>query len=230
MKGKLYGVGIGPGDPKLLTLLAVETLRAADVIALPDTGGEKTALSIAAEYIAGKETLLCPLPMTRDAQRLRQSRMESADLLAAQLEAGRTVAFITLGDPTVYSTYMYLHRELLSRGYEAGIIPGVPSFCAAAAALSTSLCDGGQPLHIIPASYPDADRLLRLEGNKVLMKSGKSLAGVKESLKSAGLYGCARMAECCSMPGERTYRTLDDAPDDASYFSVILVKEEDAEW
>lgn len=226
MKGKLYGVGIGPGDPKLLTLRAVEVLRAADVVALPDTGGERTALAIAGEYIEGKEILACPSPMTRNEETLRQARQESADRISKQLDQGLTVAFITLGDPTVYSTYLYLHRELLSRGYEAEIIPGVPSFCAAAAALNTSLCDGGQALHIIPASYPDVEKLLRLDGNKVLMKSGKSLQEVREQLKQLGLADQTSMVECCSMENQRIYRSLSEVPEEASYFSILLVKEE----
>ncbi len=226
MKGILYGVGIGPGDPELLTLKAVRILKEADVIALPDAGGEKTALSIAAEYIEGKPQLLCNMPMTRDSELLEKSHRESAEKIMELLEKGQTVAFITLGDPSVYSTYMYLHRIVLSKEYPAKIIPGITSFCAAAAALNVSLCDGGQALHVIPASYPDAEKLLALDGSKVLMKSGKSLRKVKDTLKEAGIYEKAQMAECCSMPGEKTYRSLDDAPDDASYFSIILIKDE----
>ena len=175
MKGILYGVGVGPGDKRFLTLAAVETLKKAQVIAVPDTGGEKTAMNIVSEFIEGKEILYCDMPMTRDAERLKAGHNSSAQAIINKLDEGLDVAFITLGDPCIYSTYMYVHRIILDRGYEAEIISGVTSFCAAAAALNISLCDGGDALHIIPSSYDGADELLRLKGNKVLMKSGKSL-------------------------------------------------------
>ena len=224
MTGTLFGVGVGPGDPSLLTVKAIETIQKTAVIAAPDTGGEKTALNVAAKYIVGKEILLCPMPMTRDKDRLTQCHRENADRICERLEAGHNVAFVTLGDPSVYSTYMYLHRLVLERGYDAEMIPGVPSFCAAAAALGTSLCEGGEALHIFPASYEGLEKGIRLKGSKVLMKSGRRMAEVRQTLAEAGLAGQARMVECCGMENEKIYRHLDDAGDNASYFSIILIK------
>lgn len=224
MKGKLYGVGVGPGDERLLTLLAVETLQKADKIVVPDTGGEKTALKIAAKYIEGKEKVFCSLPMTRDETVLAQCHQESAETICSQLEKGYNLAFITLGDPTVYSTYMYIHRRVLQMGYEAEIINGIPSFCAAAARLNISLCDREEALHIIPSSYGDTERLLELDGSKVLMKSGKSIGAVIGQLKEKGLIKKAKMAECCFMENERLYEDLSQV-ESSSYFSVIIVKE-----
>lgn len=225
MTGTLFGVGVGPGDPSLLTVKAIETIQMAAVIAAPDTGGEKTALNVVAKYISGKEILPCPMPMTRDKARLAESHRESADRICERLEEGRSVAFITLGDPSVYSTYMYLHRLVLKRGYEAKMIPGVPSFCAAAAALGISLCEGGESLHIFPASYEGLGEGIRLKGSKVLMKSGRRMAGVRQTLKDAGLAGQTRMVERCGMENEKVYRHLEDVGDDASYFSILLIKE-----
>ncbi|MEG2936734.1 MAG: precorrin-2 C(20)-methyltransferase, partial [Clostridium sp.] len=224
VKGILYGVGVGPGDKKFLTLAAVETLQNADIIAVPDTGGEKTAMNIVSEFIVGKEILYCDMPMTRDESRLKVGHNSSADAIIEKLDAGTNVAFITLGDPCIYSTYMYVHRIILERGYEAKIISGVPSFCAGAAALNISLCDGGDALHIIPASYEGSDEFLRLSGNKVLMKSGKSLGKVKEALTELGYENSSKMVECCAMANERTYQNLSEVPNESSYFSIIIVK------
>lgn len=224
MRGILYGVGVGPGDPELMTVKAVKTLRQAHWIALPDTGGDKSALSIVAPYIEGKPLIHCPAPMTRDKETLQKAHEEGARRIIEKLDLGEDVAFITLGDPSVYSTYIYLHRLVQQAGYEAQMIPGVPSFCVAAAALSVSLCDGGEPLHILPASYEGTEELLRLEGSKVLMKSGKSLHKVKETLREMGLEGRVQMAECCSMENERLYKSFGEIPDESSYFSILIVK------
>lgn len=226
MKGRLFGVGVGPGDPSLMTLKAAETLRKADVVAAPDTGGEKTALNVAADCIVGKELLLCPLPMTRDEKKLAESRDKSAELICEKLENGLDVAFVTLGDPSVYSTYTYLHRLVKKKGYEAEVIPGVPSFCAAAAALGVPLCEGGEALHVFPASYEGLSEGLCQKGTKVLMKSGRRLGEAKRLLSEAGLKENVYLVERCGMEGERVCRDLEDAGD-AGYFSIILVKDED---
>ena len=132
--GKLTGVGVGPGDPELLTLKAVRVLREADVVAVPDKGaGERTALSIAAAHIQDKPILSCVTPMVRDKAALAEAHKAVADRLCALLEEGKRVAVITLRDPSIYSTYLYVHRLVLARGYAAELVPGVPSFCAAAA-------------------------------------------------------------------------------------------------
>jgi precorrin-2/cobalt-factor-2 C20-methyltransferase len=226
LKGILYGVGVGPGDKKLLTILAVETLKKADIIAVPDTGGEKTALNIVLEYITGKKIMHCSMPMTRDTAILKKSHETCAEQICAELEKGLGIAFITLGDPTIYSTYMYVHRLVVEKGYCAEIINGIPSFCAAAAKLDISLCDGKETLHIIPASYEGVDDLLSLNGNKVLMKSGKSILNIKEKLEEQNLLGNSKMVECCFMENEKIYHSLSDFDGDSSYFSIIIVKGE----
>ncbi len=225
MSGVLYGVGVGPGNPKLLTLQAVEVIQNAEVIAVPDTDGEKTAMKIVKDYIKDKEILYCPMPMVRDLELLEQSHKKSCDMLEKELLNGKDIAFITLGDPTIYSTYMYIHRMMIEKGYVAKIISGITSFCAVAAALNTSLCDRGEALHIIPSSYPNIDKLLSLDGSKVLMKSGKKIGEIMETLKRMDLYKSSQMVECCSMENEKIYRNLDQVSDDSSYFSIIIVKD-----
>ncbi len=225
MIGTLYGVGVGPGDKKLLTLQAVETLQNADVIFVPNMGGENTALKIASEYIESKEKIYCELPMTRDKSLLKKSHEECADIICNRLIEGKNGAFITLGDPTVYSTYMYIHEIVLKRGFSAKIINGITSFCAAAAKLNISLCDGEEALHIIPASYKNTKELLKLRGNKVLMKSGKSIGEVVKNLDELNMLDNAKMVECCYMENEKLYTNLREINTDNSYFSVIIVKE-----
>ena len=224
-RGTLYGLGVGPGDPELLTLKAVRILRQADVIAVPDKGsGEKTAFRIVQEYVEGKTILTCVTPMVRDQALLDAAHDRIADDICALLEEGKTVAFITLGDPTVYATYMYIHRRVLSRGYEAVLVPGVPSFCAVAARLNTSLCEQSQRLLIVPASHKDMEDCLNVDANLVFMKAGKEIGALKEKLAAHGLLEHASLVANCGMEGEQVWEHFADMPENTGYFSVVLVK------
>ena len=224
-RGILYGVGVGPGDPELITRKAQRIIAQAAVLAVPDKGsGEKTALTIAGELAEGKEILLCDAPMVRDEAALDAAYEANADRVCALLDGGKDVAFLTLGDPTVYSTYLYLHRKVVARGYEAEIIPGVPSFCAAAARLGISLGEQGEALHILPGSYP-LEAGLGFSGTRVLMKSGKQIGAVKERLLAENCS--SKMVENCGMPGERVIRRTEDIPEDAGYYSLIIVKDKE---
>ena len=224
-KGKLYGVGVGPGDPELVTRKAERILRQADVVAVPDKGaGEKTALRIVEDLVEGKELLYCPTPMIRDREKLDACYEQIAGDICALLDNGRTVAFITLGDPTVYSTYIYVHKKVLARGYDAELIPGVPSFCAVAARLNTSLCEGAERLLIVPASHEAAD-CLDVKANKVFMKAGKAIGELRDLLAERGLLDRASMVANCGMEGEAVYPRFADMEDGTGYFSVVLVKE-----
>ena len=225
MKGKLYGVGVGPGDPKLMTYKAVETIQKCQVVAVPKSGNsEQVALNIAKEFIKNQTLIDCYMPMIRDKQALRKQHEEVVSELKGYLDKGQDIAFLTLGDPTIYSTYMYIHRLIKEMGYETEIIPGISSICSVAAALNDSLCEGSDCLHIIPASYKGKEDYLDLEGTKVLMKTGKSKEKVKQHLKEKGLYERARAVECASMPNEKIHESLDTV-EESSYFSVIVVKE-----
>ncbi len=224
-KGTLYGVGVGPGDPELLTLKAQRILSQADVIAVPDKGaGEKTALNIIGNLAEGKPLLYCSAPMVRDPVQLEAAYTENAEKIAALLDDGKTVAFITLGDPSVYSTYLYTHRRVLAMGYEARIIPGVPSFCAVAAALGEGLCEGSDRLLIVPASHQDIGDCLTVDANYVFMKAGREIGKLRDTLAAHGLLDRAAMVENCGMETERVYPRFAGAPDGSGYFSVVLVK------
>ena len=129
------------------------------------------------------------------------------------------MAFLTLGDATIYSTYLYVHERIRKMGFEAEIVNGVPSFCAAAARLGEPLVNGAEELHVIPASY-QIEEALALPGVKVLMKAGRQMGSVKELLVKRGLE--ARMVENCGMAGERVFGSLEEIPEQAGYYSLIL--------
>lgn len=228
MTGRLYGVGVGPGDPKLLTILAVETIREADYVAYPvsTVGGSSVAYDIVGEYLKDKETIPYLMPMSRDKEYVQRCHDNCAEDLERYLAQGKSIAFITLGDPSVYSTYIYIHKKIKAKGYETKLIPGIPSFCAVAASLDDSLCEGAQPLIIVPASYDALDQTIDYEGNKVYMKSGKSIVALRERLREKGRLDDARMVIKASMPDEQIVTSLDEIDESASYFSIVLVKEE----
>ena len=222
MNGKFYAVGVGPGDPDLLTVKAIKTIKDCDIIVAPKSGATKNiALQITEEYLKDKDVLELDMPMIRDEKLLDQYHDKASDEIAELLNKEKNVAFLTLGDPTIYSTVMYVHKRLKNKGYNTNIVPGIPSFCAVAASLDTTLCERNEMLHIIPASYKEVDYALSLNGNKVLMKSGKSIMGIKEKLSNKK----AMMVECASMPNEKVYQSLNDLEEASSYFSVIIVKE-----
>ena len=224
MRGKLYGVGIGPGDPELITKKAERIIRQAEVLAIPDAGrGQKTALSIVGELAQGKELLCCAAPMVREDAVLDRAYEANANRVCARLDQGKDVAFLTLGDPTVYSTYFYLHKKVLARGYAGEIIPGVPSFCAVAARLNTALCEKSERLLIVPASHGAVDDCLALDANLVFMKAGKEIGALKETLAAHALLDKASMVANCGMAGERVYPRFAQM-EEGGYFSVVLVK------
>lgn len=223
-KGTLYGVGVGPGDPELLTFKAARILREADVIAIPDTGkSEKTALAIAQSYIEGKPRIYCPSPMSGNKSETGKCYDAAAEEISAHLARGENVAFITLGDPSVYSTYCYVAKRVAALGCATQTIAGITSFCAVAARLGESLCEGSQSLHIIPASSMNPEAWRDLPGNKILMKAGGKMPALTAAL--AELDADVFAVTNCGMEGEHVMRSVEEIADDAGYFSVIVVKE-----
>ena len=215
MRGKLYSVGIGPGDPELMTLKAVRLLKECDVVALPKGDGDiMTAKNIVNQIvnIDEKEQVVIYMPMTKDKDALAKAHQEGAD---------------TITCPTVYATCIYVHKLVLKAGYDAELVAGVTSFCAVAAKLNVSLCEKAEPLIILPGSYKESSKFLDAPGNKVLMKSASQIASVRDELKERGLLSHAAMVERCGLPGEKVYRDLNEIDEKSSYFSIILVKEKE---
>lgn len=233
MKGTLYCIGVGPGDPELLTIKAVKRIRNCPVLAVPQGHtGVTTAKDIllqaiengAAVELQDKLILTVDFPMTRDAAVLEEAHAAGAVAIEAQLQQGRDVALITLGCPTVYASSIYVHRRIHDDGYATEIIPGVPSFCAVAARLQQPLCEQDEPLTIIPGGRSDRKNLLSAPGSKIIMKPSDPFASLKQDLQDTQQLADTTMIERCGLPGETIYHSLDDV-ERTAYFSVLLVKE-----
>lgn len=226
MKGILYGVGVGPGDPELMTLKAVRLIKENEVIAVPGEKAEDTvAYKIAVQAVpelAEKELLSLHMPMTHDREELERNHEKAAETVISVLEQGKHVIFLTLGDPVIYSTFFYVQKRVEKRGYKTGIVSGITSFCAAGARLNTPLVEWNEPLHVLPAVHrleSDLDQ----PGTYVLMKSGKKMGQVKELLARSGRD--VMMVENCGMEQEHVYRGLEQIPENAGYYSLIIAKE-----
>lgn len=226
MAGILYGVGVGPGDPEYMTLKSVRLIRENQVVALPGPVAEETvAYQIAAAAVpelAEKTLVPVEMPMTHDREEMEKNHRLAADVIETYLKKGENVIFLTLGDPTIYSTYLYVQKQIVNRGYQTELVSGITSFCAAAARTGTSLAEWSEPLHVIPAVHR-VEGDLDLPGNYVLMKSGRKMDQVKEILRRSGRD--VVMVENCGMESEHIYHGVDEIPDDAGYYSLIIAKE-----
>ena len=229
MKGKLYGIGTGPGDPELLTIKAVKAIQRCGVIAIPKTANdERTAYSIVEEYLQGKELLECRFVMDEDLSKRKEARQIAAADIIQFLDKGNDLGFVTLGDPTTYSSYMYVHEIIVSKGYDAEIVPGITSYTAAAAAFGIALCEGDETLTLIPARHGyNIDELFNYPGNKVLMKSGENLNCVLKKLKEHGYGEKTRIACRVSMDSQRLYTCIDEFEEskETGYFTLAIVRE-----
>ena len=228
MNVKLYGVGVGPGDPELLTLKAVRIINESQVIVVPgEMVEESIAYKIAVSNIVNpkeKEFIAVSMPMTKDKNLLEKKHKKAALEIIEFLKQGKNVAFLTLGDPTVYSTYIYVHKIVNDMGYETEIISGITSFCAVSAVLNQGLVEKNEVLHVIPSSYNIEDSI-KLPGTKVLMKAGKKLPQVKEKIRA--LNSSIMMVENCGMDTQKIYRNIDEINEEAGYYSLIIVKEQE---
>ena len=230
--GTFYGIGVGPGDPALLTFKAVDTIRRCDVIAVPEPdSAERTAITVVEEFLHGKELLECRFSMSRDEKTRMGRRNSVGQAIASVLKSGKSVGFITLGDPSIYSTYSYIRNIIRTCGFNTETVPGITSFSAAASMLDTSLCEGGESLHIIPASSDvDIEQYLDLHGVKVFMKSGKNIERVLDVLRRRGLSQQTRIVSRCTMENAQVFHSIEEfdkiqRESSLGYFSIILVME-----
>jgi precorrin-2 C20-methyltransferase/precorrin-3B C17-methyltransferase len=231
MSGRLYAVGVGPGDPELLTLKAARLIRAADVVAYHSgTHGRSIARSIAAELIRPDaiEELL-DYPVTTGAERDYYETIDrfydaSAARLAAHLDAGRDVIVLAEGDPLFYSSFCYLQDRLADR-YGCEVVPGVPSISAASAAAATPLARHEDVLTVLPGTLPVPELARRLADTQasVIMKLGRTFPAVVEALRQSGRLADARYVERASTGTERVRSVLEVDPESVPYFSMILV-------
>lgn len=233
MAGKFYGVGVGPGDPELMTLKAKRILDRADIICAPKSkeGTESIALSIVDEVVSteGKiEDLI--FPMTHDQERLDKFWNEAVDEIQAKLKTGHKVAFITLGDPLLYSTYIYVLERLKNRSLAVEIetVPGVNSFSACAAAMNQPLAEKNETLSIIPATYDydNLDEILATFDNTVLMKVARNFDEVVAKLEKLDMKENSFYASKCGRSEELLTEDLDDlVGDELDYLSLIIAKQ-----
>ena len=221
-RGIVYCVGVGPGDPELMTLKAVRMIRECDVIASPGKESVACAIAVVAvPEIAEKAHLSIPMPMTRNRARIDEAHRQAAALLEAHLDQGKNVAYLTLGDPTIYCTFSGIQRYLEEDGYAIELVNGITSFCATAARLKMPLVEWDELMHILPAGH-QPDMALDQKGTCVLMKAASQMKAVKKRLR--GSDRSVYMVENCGMEGERIFHGADAIPDDAGYFSTIIVK------
>ncbi|WP_116214895.1 precorrin-2 C(20)-methyltransferase [Streptomyces olivoreticuli] len=232
--GRLYGVGLGPGDPSLMTVRAVEVIAAADVVAYHSARhGRSIARSIAERHLRPdhiEERLVYPVTVeTTDHPGGYRGAMEefyeeAAARLAAHLDAGRSVAVLAEGDPLFYSSYMHMHKRLADR-YPTEVIPGVTSVSAAAAALGTPLVEGEEVLTILPGTLPEEELTARLAStdSAVVMKLGRTFPAVRGALERSGRLADARYVERATMAGQRTEPLADVDPESVPYFSVAVL-------
>lgn len=229
MSGILYGVSVGPGDPELLTLKAVKIINKCKMIATPITKGTHTlALDIVKGVcdLSDKEVIKLPFMMTRDKEKLEKSHQEIALIVKEKLQLGYDVAFLNLGDVSMYSSFSYIMKLLLDEGFQVETIPGVTSFCAVASTLNISLTSMNKPVHIIPASSGILiEEALELKGTKILMKAGKTLPLVIECIKNKNLQSKTKLVQNCGLVNEIICTDIDQVSNEASYFTTIIVKE-----
>jgi precorrin-2/cobalt-factor-2 C20-methyltransferase len=215
----LYGVGVGPGAPDLITLRALAVLRNTPVLALPRANDYGTSMAwtiveaaLAAQGgdqvgIAGQERLFLTFPMNKDPARLRAAWEVAFAKIGDRLTRGLSVAFATEGDPSLYSSFIYLAREAPRRwpGVRVEIVPGVSSLAAVPARTGVPLADGQERIAIIPANYgvDDLARVLESFDTTVIMKIGHEMPGVVAALERTGLTDRAVYVSRATMEGER---------------------------
>ncbi|TJZ50077.1 precorrin-2 C(20)-methyltransferase [Streptomyces piniterrae] len=234
LTGRLYGVGLGPGDPSLMTIRAAEVIAEADVVAYHSARhGRSIARSIAARHIRPdhiEEPLVYPITTeTTDHPggyrgALDEFYEKAAARLAAHLDAGRTVAVLAEGDPLFYGSYQHMHQRLADR-YDTEVIPGVTSVSAAAARLGTPLVEAEEILTILPGTLPEEELTARLAAtdSAVVMKLGRTFPTVRRALERSGRLDEARYVERATMEGERTAPLDSVDPDSVPYFSLAVV-------
>lgn len=234
MKGKLYGIGVGPGDSELMTVKAARLVGEADVIITPKTEKKdgSVALNIAKPYIQ-EHTEIVPVvfPMVFHAETLSDAWIEAKNTIVSFLEAGKNVVFLTLGDPMFYSTYMYVYRLIENTGYEIETVPGVPAFCAIGSHLGYPIVEKEEVLAIVPATAPKEkiDAVMAVADDAVIMKVYKNFDEVQDVLKKHDMADDAVMISRVGLPDEEVFRGLDKVPADTklNYLSTILAKRKD---
>jgi precorrin-2/cobalt-factor-2 C20-methyltransferase len=232
VSGVLFGVGLGPGDPELMTLKAARLISGARVVAYPAlVGGDSLARSIAADLISADAVeVVIEVPMTVDRGPAQVAYDQGALAIAAHLEAGHDVVCLCEGDPFFYGSFMYLFARLSQR-FQVEVVPGVSSMNAVAARSGRPLVARNEVVTVLPGPLGEDDlrAKIRAADSVIFMKVGRHLAKLKRVLQGEGLMANAVYVERVGMAGEVCV-PLATAPDTAPYFSMILVTKGADPW
>ena len=232
MSGILFGVGLGPGDPDLMTVKAARLIREARVIAYPALPGTQSmARSIASGFIGPDVSeIVMNIPMTAEREPAQAAYDAAAAKISAQLERGENVVCLCEGDPFLYGSFMYLYARL-SKNFAVEVVPGVTSITACAALAGRPLVARNEVVTIIPGPLAEDQLRERTEqaDTVVLMKVGRHLFKLRAVLRELGLEDRAIYIERATLPDERRL-PLADAPETAPYFSMILVTKGADPW
>lgn len=230
MAGKLYGIGVGPGDTGLMTLRAKEVLEGCGVIAYPvkKPGEGSVALDIIKPVVDISEKSIEEFlfSMDPDDSVRERCRAENLDKMCRLLDNGEDIAMVTLGDVGVYSTYMYIDREIRNRGYQTEVVPGIPSFCHGAALAGVPLMIGNEGLAVVPVAKENskllADAMENFD-NIVVMKAFKSISMIADMMAEKGIpLDRAVVVSNVGMDGE--YVGPMDLSRDYGYFTTVIIK------
>lgn len=232
MSGKLYGIGLGPGDPELMTLKAYRLISRAKVVAYPALeAGDSFARAIAADVIP-KDALevIIHIPMAVERGPAQAAYDQGAADIAQYLNAGRDVVVLCEGDPFFYGSFMYLFARLSGR-FETEVVPGVTSITTCAAVAGQPLAARNEVLTIIPGPLDEGLMQTRIANAEavVIMKVGRHLPKIRKVLDALDLCENAMYVERASLPAQKVL-ALSDAPDNAPYFSMILVTKGQDPW
>lgn len=232
MSGKVFGIGVGPGDPELLTVKAVKALEGADVVIAPRTEKKEgsVALDIARCYIGAKTEIIYQIyPMVKGFEQDTTAWDSNTREIMAMLAADKQVVFLTLGDPMFYSTYIYIFNRLKAAGANIETIPGITAFSAIASHLGRSSVEGDEVLSIIPATI-SASRLqqaLAACDRAVVMKVYRNYPQVADSLAEASMLKEAVLVSRCGLPDEEIITDVGANRDrKLNYLSTILTKKD----
>ena len=230
--GKLYGIGLGPGDPELMTLKAARLIQSARVIAYPSLAGSTSfARDIAADFIApDAREIDMQVPMTVERGPAQAAYDRGAAEIRAALEAGDDVVVLCEGDPFFYGSFMYIFARL-SGDFDVEVVPGVTSVTACAAAAQRPLTARNEVLTVLPGPLPEAALKTRIsESDSVaIMKVGRHLPKIRQVIDDLGLTQHAHYVARASGVQEQVC-PLSEAPEKAPYFSMILIKKGADPW
>ncbi|MCH2076833.1 MAG: precorrin-2 C(20)-methyltransferase [Rhodobacteraceae bacterium] len=231
-KGVLFGVGLGPGDPELITLKAARLIEAAPVIAYPTlAGAESFARRIASGLIDPEKTeITIDVPMSVDRAPAQEAYDWGAARISEALDQGQDVVCLCEGDPFFYGSFMYLFARLSDR-YETHVVPGVTSVTACAARAAMPLAARNERVTILPGPLDEAELERRIEGAEsvAIMKVGRHLPKIRAVMERLGVLNDATYVERATLTEEKVM-PLSEAPEAAPYFSMILLTKGADPW